>query len=425
MPRLVLELLTFLVTAGALIVVPARSGDWPQFRGPGNSASSDADVPLTWSETENVAWKTPLPGGGSSSPLLVGDRIYLTAFSGYGFSLEEPGNRDDLRLHVLSFDRATGKPLWDVKFPASPREQNASKRTVDHGYASPTAVADDEAVYAYFGVSGVYAVAREGNSLWHADVGEKTAGFGTAASPILHQDLVIVNASIEAPGVVYAFDKRTGAERWRIEGVERSWSTPTIVDVPGGGSELIVSFKEHLCGYDPRTGEQLWTCEGIQDYVVPCVIVHDGILYCFGGRTNQSMAVRPGGRGDVTQTHRIWESRYAANVTSPIYHDGYLYWAHDKSQFLCMDASDGSLAWRARLPSGSRVYASVVRAGDRLYAATRDNGVVVIAADPTEYRQLAQNKIEGDAGPMNATPAIGDGRLYLRTNEYLYCIADE
>jgi len=400
------------------------AADWPQFRGAGNAASSDQQVPLTWSASENIAWQTPLPGGGSSSPILVGDRIYLTAYSGYGFSLEEPGEKDDLRLHILSFDRATGGQLWDVKFSASPSEQKVSKRTVDHGYATPTPVADSEAVYAYFGVSGLYAYDRDGNALWHADVGDKTAGFGTASSPILYEDLVIINASIEGPGIVCAFDKRTGQERWRIENVERSWSTPTIVEVPGGNPELIVSYKGLICGYDPRTGEQLWTCEGVQDYVVPCVIAHDGIIYCFGGRTHQALAIRPGGRGDVTESHRLWESRYAANVTSPIYHDGYLYWAHDKSQFLCMNAADGTLTWRARLPTRSRVYASVVRAGDRLYATTRDNGVVVIAAAPTEYRELARNTIAGDEGLLNATPAIGDGKLYLRTNSHLYCIAE-
>lgn len=413
------------VCAHWILIVGAGTswaGDWPQFRGGGNQASSDSAVPLTWSDSENIVWKTSLPGGGASSPILVGDRIFLTAFSGYGFSVEEPGERSELRLHVLGLQRGDGTLVWNAAFPASPHEQPVSKRTVDHGYATPTAVSDGKSVFAYFGVSGLFAYDIDGNALWHADVGESTAGFGTAASPILHEDLVIINASIEAPGIVYAFDKATGQERWRIADVERSWSTPTIVELPGGGSELLISFKEHLRGYDPLTGEQLWTCRGIQDYVVPCVIARDGVAYCFGGRTNQSMAVRCGGRGDVTASHTLWESRYGANVTSPILHEGYLYWSHDKSKMMCISAADGSLAWQERMPTRHRVYASVVRAGDRLYAATRENGVVVMAANPAKYEELAHNTIAGDTDLLNATPALADGRIYLRTNSYLYCI---
>jgi len=193
-PAVLLAILISLSNATA-----ARSDEaWSRFRG--NNASGVIDntrIPLTWSDTENVAWKTELPGHGSSSPVVRNGRVFLTAFSGYGLDANAPGEKSDLRLHTLCIDYETGKVLWDESIEASPSEQKATTRIVDHGYASPTPTVDDQAVYAAFGPSGLVAYDLNGKRLWQRSIGSKTKGFGSASSPILYKNLVIINASIE------------------------------------------------------------------------------------------------------------------------------------------------------------------------------------------------------------------------------------
>ncbi|HAW32467.1 MAG TPA: serine/threonine protein kinase, partial [Planctomycetaceae bacterium] len=210
----------------------------------------------------------------------------------------------------------------------------------------------------------------KGKLKWQANVGDGTAGFGSASSPILYKDLVIVNASIES-STVYALNKNNGEVAWKAEEIVRAWTTPSIVDVPGGKQELVVNQKNQIFGFDPDTGKKLWTCEGIQDYVVPVVVQNEGILYCLGGRSNRSIAVRPGGKGDVTKTHKLWEVNVGANVTSPVYYDGHLYWASDRGIAFCLNAKDGEVVYKNRLPTGARLYASIVLADGKLYVTTR------------------------------------------------------
>jgi outer membrane protein assembly factor BamB len=397
--------------------------EWSRFRGSSASGIGKGKVPTTWDEKTNLAWKAALPGKGASSPVVYGDRVFLTAFSGYGIDPAKPGDRMDLRLHVICVSLANGNILWDKQVDPSPQEQEARGQMADHGYASPTPCVDDKAVYASFGPSGVVAFSHEGELLWSQSVGTKTTGFGAAASPILFDDLVIMNASIE-DGAVYGIDKGTGKVRWRTPEIVRSWTTPTLVTLPNGQSELVLNQKGAILGLDPKTGERLWSCLAIQDYVVPCVVADGETLYCSGGRTNMTFVVKAGGRGDVTDTHLIWDATRGANVTSPLLHDGYLYWSHDKAIALCLRASDGEEMFRERMPTRGRVYASIVSDGEKLYLTTRDAGVLVIAAQP-EYKELAINKLGTDEERFNATPAIVGGRLLLRSDQYLYCVRED
>lgn len=407
----------------ALLCGTIPAADWPQFRGPATAGvSSDAGLPTTWSAGHNMRWRTELPGYGASCPIVVGDRIYLTCWSGYGLDEADPGDRSQLRQHVIAVQRDTGDILWNQSRPASPREQAVERRVVEHGYATPTPCSDGERVYAYFGVSGLVCYDREGKFLWHADCGSQTAGFGCAASPILYENLVIQNASIEG-GTLYAFDKLTGQVVWKDNAIVKAWTTPTIARLPDGSAELIVNQQDFIYGFDPLTGQKLWTCAGIDDYVVPSVVVHQDIAYCFGGRQNRAIAVKLGGRGDVTATHKLWEVKVGANVTSPVYHDGKLYCANDKGLSLCLDAATGETVTQQRLPARGRIYASVVLGDGKLYVTTRDTGVVVLAAQP-EYQELAVNVIADDPHLFNAAPALADGRLYYRTNGWLYCIGE-
>ncbi len=398
-----------------------NAADWPQFRGPsGNATASDSDPPTTWSDSENIVWKTALPGRGASSPIVSGKHVFLTAYTGFGVDAQEPGDKANLRLHVLCFERNSGKLLWDKSIKASPSTQKLSQRIADHGYATATPATDGEAVYASFGVSGVVACNMDGNLLWQAAIGDGTAGFGSAASPVVYDDLVYVNASIES-NTLFAFDKRTGRKVWKTESVMKSWTTPCIAEVPDGPPELILNQKNEIFAFDPVTGKKLWWCAGVEDYIVPVPVFHDGIVYCLGGRSNRAIAVKLGGRGDVTKTHKLWESTTGANVTSPVYHDGYLYWASDKAIENCLRASDGEEVYRERLPTRGRIYSSIVRAGNKLYVTTRDQGIVVLAAKP-EYEELAVNVIESDQTLVNASPAVSGNQLLLRTDRFLYCI---
>ncbi|MDG2360027.1 MAG: PQQ-binding-like beta-propeller repeat protein [Planctomycetaceae bacterium] len=400
-----------------------NAADWPQFRGPsGNATASDSDPPTTWSDSENIVWKTALPGRGASSPIVSGKHVFLTAYTGFGVDAQEPGDKANLRLHVLCFERNSGKLLWDKSIKASPSTQKLSQRIADHGYATATPATDGEAVYASFGVSGVVACDMDGNLLWQAAIGDGTAGFGSAASPVVYDDLVYVNASIES-NTLFAFDKRTGRKVWKTESVMKSWTTPCIAEVPDGPPELILNQKNEIFAFDPVTGKKLWWCAGVEDYIVPVPVFHDGIVYCLGGRSNRAIAVKLGGRGDVTKTHKLWESTTGANVTSPVYHDGYLYWASDKAIENCLRASDGEEVYRERLPTRGRIYSSIVRAGNKLYVTTRDQGIVVLAAKP-EYEELAVNVIESDQTLMNASPAVSENQILLRTDRFLYCIGE-
>ena len=409
---------------GSCITTNVSADDWLQFRGPNGNASADASTPGLWNETENIVWKTPLKENGASSPIVVGDKIFITGFSGYGTDANDPGDKADLKLHTMCFDRETGKEIWNMAIPASPNEQAISRRVKDHGYSSGTPVSDGKNIYSHFGVSGAVAYDLDGKELWrNGELGTKTAGFGSASSPAVNEDFVFINASIEC-GTLFALDKKTGKVAWKRESVDKSWSTPCLAENERGETELIINQKFTVFGLDPKTGNELWSCEGIQDYVVPVPIAHEGILYCLGGRSNKAMAIKLGGKGDVTETHRLWFVPIGANVTSPLYHDGHLYWASDKGIANCMNAENGEAVFRERMPTKERVYASIVRGGDKLYLTTRDAGVWVLSAKP-EFEELALNKIKTDKALFNASPAIAGNRLLLRTDNFLYCIGEQ
>ena len=254
------------------------AADWPQFRGPSGNGSATDQTPTKWSDSDNIAWKTKLPGKGSSSPIVVGDKIFLTSFSGYGMSKDNPGVKADLRLHTLCFDRSSGKLIWDKSVEASPNEQPISRRVADHGYASGTPACDGEIVCAFFGTSGAVGYDLEGNQLWHnADLGAKTAGFGTASSPVIDGKLVFINASIEC-NTLFALNKKTGKVVWKKDDIMKCWSTPCLANNERGETELVINQKSTVYGLNPATGDELWSCSGIEDYVVPVPIAHNGII---------------------------------------------------------------------------------------------------------------------------------------------------
>jgi len=411
-----------------LSVTPSEvSAEWRQFRGPGSAGKSeDAGLPLKWSPTKNVAWRVELGGYGSSSPIIVGDRVFVTSYGGYGLDAERPGKQADLALRLHAYELATGKEVWTRKVAPVLPEHGYDDFLPEHGYASGTPVSDGEAVFCYFGKSGLHAFSVEGKFLWSAITGSGTHRFGSGTSPLLFNDLVIVNAFVES-GSIHAYNKRSGDNVWSTGGLSDAWCTPVLVDVPGGKPEVVISNEGPLLGLDPESGKKLWSCEGIDDYVCPSVVSHNGVVYALGGRRSvKAVAVRAGGRGEITKTHRLWKSKEGSKVPSPVYHEGHLYFVQHTGIAYCVEAATGKVIYKKRLEglgSDNKTYASVHLAGKRLYAVTCYGGTFVLEAAP-KFRQLAHNRL-ADNTAFNASPAISGKRLLLRSDRALYCLTEE
>jgi hypothetical protein len=449
----------------------ARAEDWARFRGPNGTGSSvdSKPLPAEWSEEKNLAWKTQLPGPGLSSPIVVGDAVIVTCWSGYGATRDNPGNLDDLQRHVLCVDRKSGSIRWNKSIPAVQPEEEYRGMFAENGYASHTPVSDGKYVFAFLGKSGVYAYDMEGNELWHKSVGtgDDRRSWGTASSPILYKDLVIVPAFIESNSLV-AFDKKTGEERWRqeAEGFNSTWGTPVLVEVKEGHTDLVVGVPYEVWGINPDNGKLRWYCESVDsDSICSSVLVHGDIVYMVEGRNGGAVAIRCGGSGDVTKSHVVWSTRDRGRISTPLWHNGELVWvaggilnranAETGEQIgqkrLERSTGGGEAASRpggGDRPEGGRPeggppgggfgggrggfgggrgggqdYSSPVIADGKLFYMTRsgDGIVVQLGAEP---QQLATNRFASDSSEYSATPAVSDGQLFIRSNKFLYCVAN-
>lgn len=393
------------------------AADWPQFQGPGGTGTAAAaKLPDTWTDTENIVWKTPLPGVGASSPVIAGNKIFLTA---------GVGGADDLVRHVLCLDAATGKILWDKTVVSELPEQ--AKIREDHGYASATPAANSTHVFVFFGKSGVFCFDHAGKQKWNTKVGSELNGWGSAASLTLHQETVFVNASVESESLV-ALDQATGNELWRTGGIKESWHAPVLAPGAGGTTEVITALAGEVRSFNAGTGKPLWQCKtGIGWYMCPLPVVKDGVLYAVGGRSGVGgLAVRTGGSGDVTETHRLWTLQKGTNVPSPVIHGGHLYFSHENLALVhCVDLKTGDFVYSERLePNPGQIYASPVLAGGKLYYLGRGGQAVIVSAEP-KFKVLSSAKLENGRGVFNASPAIRDNRLFIRSNKFLYCIGSK
>lgn len=405
------------------------SSNWSQFRGPNRSGTSDdTSLPREWSGTKNIVWRSPLPGPGASSPIVFGDHVYVTCYSGYGLNPEQPGVVNALKRHLVCANRKDGTILWqaDVKYDRDNPVFEFTGFNALHGFATSTPVADESGVFVYFGTSGAFAYSHDGKPLWNSRLGSDINGWGTASSPILFGDLLIVHADIEAHAMV-ALNKTNGQEAWRAPtGGADSWSTPLIVDT-NGRQELIFHHSQGnpdatMAALNPRDGRELWRCNVLCNYLCPSPIANDGIVYAIAYQ--RGAAIRA---GDVADDSRIlWQNRRGSEICTPVYHDGHLYFSHQEEGFaFCIDARSGETVYQERLtPSSRQIYASAVLADGRIYYVSREKGTYVVAAKP-QFEQLAHNVIENDESIFNATPAIGRGQLFLRSNTHLYCIGSD
>ena len=437
----------FLVFAGILsllftfVLAPFTfADDWTRFRGSDGSARSDDRMtPTTWSGTQNLKWRTPLPGRGASSPIVCDGRVYVTCFT--GADEDEDGSVANMKRHLLAVDRESGTVLWNAKVPADKAEDAYTGFVKTHGYASHTPVTDGERIYAFFGKSGVIAFDTDGAEIWRTDVGKETCPMrrGSSASPILYRDYVIVTASDESESV-RALDKRTGKEVWKVQaaGLDAVYSTPSLITTKEGAAELVVVTPAEVWGLNPDTGKLRWYSVTIPDGATQMdssctsAAVHEGVVFVLAARSGNAAAIRTGGKGDVTDTHVTWSSRLRSIIPSPIYFEERLYWIDDRGIAHCADALTGKEINKVRLrgyqqgggrsPFDSGFYASVVRAGDKLYATSRSGGTFVIEANP-DLKQLAHNRFESDQSEFNGSPALSDDEIFLRSDEHLYCIS--
>ncbi|MBL8795256.1 MAG: PQQ-binding-like beta-propeller repeat protein [Planctomycetia bacterium] len=354
----------------------------------------------------------------------------MTCYSGYGAG----GAADDqksLRRHLVCVNADDGKIVWSKAVAPVLPEDSFRGFLSQHGYASHTPASDGERIYCFFGKTGVVAFDLDGKQLWQTSVGtgSATSGWGTGASLIVHQDMVIVNASAES-GSVWALNKKTGKEVWKAADVRNTWCTPAVVQTREGKPELVITVPHEVWGFDPATGKKLWSAEvGVGEFPIPGVVTEKDVAFVAGGRGKGGgsvAAVRVGGRGDVTNTHVLWKSSEYSPVPTPVLVDGKLYCLNDSGFAFCVDAATGKQVYRERPLGGGAggnrsTYASMVAANGKLYALSRTAGTYVIACRG-EYEQIARNSFASDKTDFNGTPAISNGRLFLRSNTHLYCV---
>jgi outer membrane protein assembly factor BamB len=418
------------------------SYNWPQWRGPaGQAISTDSRVPLEWSATENVLWKTPIPGRGHSQPIVWGNRVFLTtAIEGdvvpgaaavkhmdEGKEFLHPDAVGADKKHtfkVLALDADSGKLLWErTAWEGTPYDDRHKKSS----YAAPTPVTDGRLVYAYFGAEGLYAYDFDGKLAWTAVPGKiATLGLAVGTSPLLHGDLVILQCDEDngQNSFVVAYDKKTGKEAWRVaRPVQVSWSTPVIVEArEPARAELVTTGSEWVIAYDPATGKELWRTKGVASNVIPsAVTAPDLVIVSAGYPEKVAMAIRPGGSGDLTGTSRIlWKyTKGTAYVPSPILVGDYVYLVTDKGLVTCLDARTGEVKYEGgRVPVPATFTASPVAVDGRLVWVSEDGDAYVIKPGPVH--EVVRTNPLGEA--VYASPAIAQGRLFLRGAQHLYCI---
>lgn len=402
---------------------PLLAENWPSWRGPGGMGISvDAAAPIRWTKTEHVRWRVELPEPGNSTPVVWGDRVFVTQ------ALAKQNRRT-----VMCFDRATGKLLWqsgvtyaqpDITHPTNP-------------LASPSPVTDGQLVYAWFGSGGLAAYDFTGRQVWLRDLGPQKHTWGYASSPVLSGDRLILNFGPGARAFVIALDKKTGTTAWQFdippsvgipaagwtaEDMYGSWGTPLVVRTDGR-DELIVSGPRRVYALDPVKGTIIWTSEGLSDLVYSSPVSAAGVVVAMGGFGGASLAARLGGSGDVTNSHRLWQTpRSRQMIGSGVIKDGYVYVVDAGGIAECMDVKTGKVVWTQRLRSSGDegVWSSLVLNQDRIYVMNKSADVFIFKAAP-RFELLATNALGEDT---NSSVVISDGDIFLRTHAALWSIGE-
>lgn len=444
----------YCLSACLAISAPAASTDaahWPQWRGPFDNGVARTAAPVEWSATKNILWKAEIPGRGHSSPVIWGNRIFVTTAvpvegaaaapapapaepaggpGGGGGRRGGPGGGTGVgiehRFVVMALDRATGKVLWE-------RTANTAKPHEGYhfrygSFASNSPITDGEHVYAFFGSRGLFVYDLDGKLAWKKDFPpmKMRLAFGEGVAPVLDGNRLILNFDQEENSHILVLDKRSGKELWRAARDEQSaWSQPLPIQ-HGGKRQIVVAATNKVRSYDAETGKVIWECAGLGGNVIPAPVYKDGIVWVMSGYRNPNMmAIRLGREGDLTGTDSILWTNQRGNpyTASPVLHDGKLYFVSDNGLLSCLNAKTGEPYYlQQRLPKPYAFKSSPVAAGDRLYLAT-ENGDVVVVRLGEKFEVLATNTIVPDEMYIS-TPAIAENTLYLRGPNTLYAIRE-
>jgi outer membrane protein assembly factor BamB len=402
----------------ALLVLgtAARADNWPAWRGPtGQGTSAETNLPVKWSATENVKWKVPLPDAGNSTPVVWGDKVFLTQATHKG-----------KKRSLICFARKDGSKLWErmVEYAG----QESTHQTNPYCSASPAT--DGKVVVVSHGSAGVFCYDLDGKELWKRDLGKCDHIWGNAASPVLFQDLVILNFGPGPRTFLAALKKSDGKDAWRVEEKGSkpeeyigSWSTPVVARV-GGRTELVMSWPGTVKSYDPATGKLLWSCRGLEKdaakdkltYTSP--LVTPEVVVALAGFGGSAIGIRTGGTGDVTDTHRLWRvTKNPQRIGSGVVVGDHVY-ATDEPGLRCIELKTGKTVWQERVAGG--VWSSVVHADGRLYVVGQSGETVVFAPKP-EFELIARNPLKE---MTRASLAVSDGELFIRTYKHLWCVAE-
>jgi outer membrane protein assembly factor BamB len=437
-----------LLALAVLSTEAALAENWPQWRGPrGNGLTAETGLPVQWGDEEGVAWKAQLAGVAASTPVIWDDRIFVTSQSGRGILRE--GNHPtlgrgpdatpersigeiatiearegDVLFLVEAFDLDDGGRLFGYELQAEAAGESLPPVHRKHNLASPSPVVDGERVYAWFGTGQLVVLDLEGKLVWQKHLGKTYQPFeiawGHSSSPALYRDTVLLLCGHDNLSYIVALDKRTGAEKWKVDrGTDvRSYSTPTVVPGPEG-DELVVNTSERLEGYDPATGELLWYFAEKNQFPIPVPSFDDGIIYTSRGyRSGPYMAIRPGGRGDIAGTENVvWRvATGAPYVSSIVQYQGVIYMASDAGVVQAADAKTGERLWQERTGG---VFSSAPVAGDGKVYLPSETGEVLVLRAAREFEILARNQMEAR---FLASPAVSNGRLFLRSDDRLIAV---
>lgn len=425
------------LAAGSLALLQAAPDTtpekyWPQWRGPhATGVSKTADPPLEWSETKNIRWKTEIPGRGSASPVIWGDRVFVLSAVPAGVDLAASHQPRGAirpavphRFVVMAVDRKTGKIVWEKTARESTPHEGAHPQFGT--YASSSAFTDGERVYAFFDSFGLYAYDMNGKLLWEKDLGDKKMRneFGEGQTPVLHGNTIVVQWDHQGPSFITALDKLTGKELWRTERQEiDSWGTPLVVE-HGGKAQVIASAMNKVTSYDLATGQVVWQGPGLTMNPIPSTVYDNGMVYAVSGfRGNKLHAIQlDEAKGDLATTSAIkWSlSADTPYVPSPLLYDGVIYLLKGNTGILsAFDAKTGKPHYQLqRLEGVPNVFASPVAAKGRIYIPGQQGATIVVKAGPA-YEVLATNTLDDG---FDASPALVDGEIYLRGAKYLYSI---
>jgi outer membrane protein assembly factor BamB len=431
----------------ALLIVSSlttvgSAANWPQWRGPdGSGISNEKNLPSEWTPTKNIKWKTPINGRGHSSPIVWGNRVFVTTavegdlvpgakavkHTADGKEFLHPDSVGADRKHqfkVIALNRESGKILWEaVAWEGTPYDNRHRKSS----YAASTPATDGKMVYAFFGTEGLYAYDFNGKLAWKAQLGNlATVGMGTGTSPILYDNLVIVQCDEDngEASFIVGLDKKTGKEVWRTpRKVQVSWSTPLLVKT-STRSELITSGTESVISYDPVTGKELWHHKGVESNAIPSPVANSDMVFLVAGFPAKiAMAIKLGGSGDLTGSASVpWKyAKGTAYVPSPILYGDYLYLTTDRGILTCIDAKTGEVKYEGgRIPIPATFTASPVAFEGKILMTSEDGDTFIVKAGP-KHEVLGTNSI---GEPVYASPAIADGRIFIRGERNLYSIGN-